>query len=158
MLTSPGERRRVVSVLEVAGGALGGRGPGGRPGHVLRGHWGAVGGRGWVHGGVGRTPAARTTSAPQVGGLRGTWQDTGSQVSLLQGSSQRPPCCLPASRAPLPSTSVSSALWCHLRSPRPAPPRAAFVVPGPANPPPRPQAHPRRQLRAPYPSFLFSCP
>ena len=147
-----------MSVCEVAGGAPGGRGAGGTRG------------RGDVAPGGGPATCSRDTGEPSVGaaGYMGEWAAPLLHAPLLlprwgpsgdvaghrvpgvpaprKQPAARPPCCLPASRAPLPSTSVSSALWCHLRSPRPAPPWAALAVPGPANPPPCPQAHPRRQL------------
>lgn len=141
MLTSPGERRRVVSVREVAGGVPGGARPWGAarprvPGTLGSRQWAPVGT--W---GSGLHPCCTHHFRSPGGGLRGMWQDTGSQVSLLKEAANGPPCCLLASRASLPSTFMSSALWCHLRSPRPAPLRAALAIPGPANPPPRPQAH-----------------
>lgn len=153
MLTSPGERRRVVSVREVAGGTPGGRGPGGAarprvPGTLGSRRWARLGTRG-----RGPHPCFTHHFRSPGGGLQGTWQDKGSWVSLLQGSSQLCPCCLPASRAPLPSTSASSALWCHLRSPRLAPPGCPRC-PQASEPAPLPPSAPPPVALSTLPIFL----
>lgn len=126
-------------------------GPGAAQPHVP----GTLGSRRWAPVGAwgsGLHPCCTHTSAPQVGAFGGVWQDTGSQVSC-SGSSQRSPCYLLASRASLPSTSMSSALWCHLRSPRPAPPPGCSLIPRPANP--SPPSAPCWQLRAPTHALVF---